>query len=207
MSTVVSTPAASPAVNGSSPTLYQFSVAQYHEMIRKGILRSGEPFELIEGYLVKKMTVHPPHVYVTGYLFDLFVRAVPTGWIVNMHAPITTRDSEPEPDISIIRGDRRQFLVQGRHPGPAEAELLIEVSESSLAFDRTTKLGIYAKAGIREYWIVDVAGRQVAVYTGPTGPADTPSYQHRTDFIPGQEIPVMLDGREVVRVKVAELFL
>ena len=114
---------------------------------------------------------------------------------------------KPEPDIVVVRGDRRQYLVQDRKPGPADTEFLIEVSDSSLMFDRTTKLGIYARARIQQYWIVDVAGRQVAVYSGPTGPGSAPTYQHRQDFVSGQEIPVLLAGQEVGRVKVAELFL
>ena len=207
MSTVVSSPVASSPGSISPPALYKFSVEQYHDMIRKGILKSGEPFELIEGILVKKMTVNLPHIHATHRLMDLFVRGLPISYVVFVQSPVTTPDSEPEPDIAVVRGDRSQFLAQGRKPGPEDTELLIEVAESSLAFDRTTKLGIYARAGIREYWIVDVINQRVAVYTGPTGPGSAPTYQHRTDFVPGQEIPVMLDGREAIRGKVAELFL
>ena len=202
-----SAPPAPPAPSVSMPELYRLSVAQYHEMARVGILKSGDPIELIEGILVRKMTVHQPHVFATGYLCDLFVRMVPVGWFVGTQAPITTTDSEPEPDISIIRGDRRQFLVQDRHPGPEDTEFLIEVSDSSLTFDRTTKLQIYARAQIRQYWIVDVDGRRVAVYSDPTGPNDAPTYAHRQDFVPGEEIPVLLGGHEVGRINVAELFL
>lgn len=189
------------------PTLHRLSIAQYHEMARQGILESGAPIELIEGVLVRKMTVNNAHMFATGYLFDLLVRWFPLGWFVNCQMPITTKDSEPEPDIAVVRGDRRQFLVQDRKPGPADIEFLIEVSDSSLAFDRTTKLEIYARASIQQYWIVDVEGRRVAVYTDPTGPGTAPSYQHQRDFVPGQEIPVLLSGKEVGRVEVAELFL
>ena len=189
------------------PELNRLSVAQYHEMARTGILRSGDPIELIEGLLVRKMTVNNPHIFGVGYLHELFTRLLPTGWFANGQSPITTPDSEPEPDITIVRGERRQFLVQDRKPGPADTEFLIEVSDSSLTFDRTTKLQVYARSGIQQYWIVDVVGRRVTVYSAPTGPGNAPAYQYSHDFAPGQEIPVVLGGLEVGRVEVAELFL
>ena len=213
MSTVVLMPFVPPVVSGPphpsdpSPPLYQLSVQQYHAMARKGILKNGEPVELLEGILVQKMTVNLPHIYATHYLMKQFVGMLPAGYEVFMQSPITTTDSEPEPDIAVVRGDLRHFLVQDRKPGPADTEFLIEVSDSSLAFDRTTKLRIYARASIEQYWIVDVADRRVAVHSGPTGPAPVPAYQHRQDFVPGQEIPVVLSGQEVGRVEVAELFL
>jgi Uma2 family endonuclease len=176
-------------------------------MARAGILKSREPVELIEGLLVRKMSINPPHTYATGHLHDLLRRMLPSGWFINEQSPITTTDSEPEPDLAVIRGDRRQYLVQDRHPGPADTEILIEVSDSSLAFDRTTKLQVYARAGVPQYWVVSIPDRGVEVHTGPTGPGTAPSYQHRQDFIPGQEIPVLLADREVGRVQVAELFL
>jgi Uma2 family endonuclease len=189
------------------PELYRLSVAQYHEMARTGILGSGDPIELIEGMLVRKMPINNPHIFATHYLMYFFLRLLPDGYLVYVQSPITTTDSEPEPDIAVVRGDLRQFLVQDRKPGPADTEFLIEVSASSLAFDRTTKLQVYARARIQQYWIVDVVGHRVAVHSGPTGPGNAPSYQHCQEFVPGQDIPVLLAGLEVGRVKVAELFL
>ena len=60
---------------------------------------------------------------------------------------------------------------------------------------------------IQQYWIVDVAGRRVTIHSGPTGPGNAPTYQHQQDFVPGQEIPVLLGGQELGRIQVAELFL
>ena len=216
MSTVMASPVA-PAVPPAPPPpsapiepmpeFYRLSVAQYHEMCRRGILGSGDRVELIEGILVRKMTVNLPHIFAMHYLMRRFFGLLPVGYEVYVQSPITTPDSEPEPDVAVVRGDLRQFLVQDRKPGPEDTEILVEVSDSSLAFDRTTKLQLYARAGVREYWIVDVEGRQVAVHSDPTGPGNAPTYQHRQDFIPGQEIPVSIDGREVGRIEVAELFL
>ena len=202
-----SAPPAPPAPSAPTPELYRLSVAQYHQMARTGILRSGEPVELIEGILVSKMTVNSPHIYTTHYLMRRFAAMLPVGHEVYVQSPITTTDSEPEPDIAVVRGDLRQYLVEDRKPGPDDTEFLIEVSDSSLTFDRTTKLQIYARASIPQYWIIDVIGRQVAVYSGPSGPATVPTYQHRQDFAPGQEIPVVLSGQEVGRIEVAVLFL
>jgi Uma2 family endonuclease len=206
-SATAAAPPTVPIPSAPMPELYRLSVAQYHEMARQEILKSGDPIELIEGMLVRKMTVNLPHIYATHYLVKRLGRMLPSGFEVYIQSPITTTDSEPEPDIAVVQGDLRQYLVQNRKPGPADTEFLIEVSDLSLAFDRTTKLRLYAKAQIQQYWIVDVIGHRVAVHSGPTGPSNAPAYQHRQEFVPGQEIPVMLDGLEVGRVKVAELFL
>ena len=196
-----------PVAIAPEPQPYRLSVTQYHAMIRADILGSGDRVELIEGILVRKMPVNNPHIFATNYLFDFLVRLVPVGAFVNCQAPITTKDSEPEPDVSVVRGDRRQYLVQDRKPSPDDIEILIEVSDSSLAFDRTTKLQVYARAGVPQYWVVSIPDRRVEVHTSPTGLAATPAYQQRQDFVPGQDIPVTLAGREVGRIVVADLFL
>ena len=127
--------------------------------------------------------------------------------IVDDQEPITTKDSEPEPDIAIYRGDRREYLIQMRHPGPEDTRLVIEVADSTLDTDQTTKHRIYARSNIPSYWIINISDRRVQVYSGPTGPGNAPTYQQRQDFVPGQEIPVLITGQEVGRIAVAELFL
>lgn len=198
---------AAPAPSGAPDPLYRVSVEQYHDMIRKGIFKDGDPVELLEGVLVRKMTKHQPHCFATQTLRDLLPRLLPSGWFVIDQDPVTTADSEPEPDVSVIRGTRRQYLEQGRHPGPPETGLVIEVADSSLDHDRTTKYRVYARAGIPTYWIVNLVDRQVEVYTGPTAPAPEPSYHQRVDFGPADDVPLVLDGQVVGRVRVADLLL
>ena len=133
----------------------------------------------------------------------LAVLEVIAGWFVNVQEPITTSTSEPEPDISVVRGTRRQFASQ--HPRPQDAGLLVEVAESSLAIDRGLMKQTYAAANIPIYWIVNLIDSQVEVYTDPTGPASQPDYRQRQDYGPTDAVPLVLDGHEVARIPVSEL--
>src|SRR4051794_9689051 len=120
--------------------VYRLSVEQYHAMIRHGILTDDDPVELLEGILVQQMGKNPPHTFATQFIRDELPPMMPAGlWFVSDQEPITTTDSEPEPDVFIVRGRRRDYLAQDRHPGPADMGLVIEVSESTLATDRGTK--------------------------------------------------------------------
>jgi Uma2 family endonuclease len=205
---VISTPLPDVRANGFPATaLYRLSVEQYHDMIRQGILKDGDPVELVEGVLVMKKTKNPSHCFATQTLRDLLHGLLPTGWFVDDQEPVTTQDSEPEPDIAVIRGQRRQYLEQDRHPGPRDTALVIEVADSSLHIDETAMLRAYARASVPVYWIVNLVDRRVQVYTAPTGPADPPTYGQRQDFGPAEEVPVVLDGHEAGRIAVSDLLL
>jgi Uma2 family endonuclease len=174
-------------------------------MARAGVLAEGEPVELLEGLLVRKMTIHPPHTFAVETLRDLLPPLLPRGWFANGQQPATTTDSEPEPDAYVARGERRAYVAEGRHPGPQDLALVVEVADASLRRDQTVKLRIYARAGVAVYWIVNLVDRRVEVYTDPTGPADEPLYRSRQDIGPDGEVPVVLDGREVGRIAVRDV--
>lgn len=181
----------------------RLSVDQYHKMMRTGILRSGDPIEFLEGLLVIKMSKNPPHVFANSRLHDLLSQLVPAGWFVNSQDPITTLESEPEPDGSVIRGSRRDYL--NRHPAPQDVGLIGEVADSSLTYDRGIKKRVYARAAIPVYWIINLEDRCIEVYTDPTGPADEPDYRQRQVFGENDLVPVVLDGMEVGKLEVKAL--
>jgi len=183
--------------------IWRFSVDQYHAMIRAGILTEDDPVELLEGWLVTKMPKNPRHSVVTQQTREALMRVLPSGWYVNTQEPITTADSEPEPDIAVVRGERRQYL--DHHPGPQDVSLLIEVADSSLQRDRTLKKRLYAAAGILVYWIVNLIDNQIEVYTDPSGPGDQPDYRHQQNYGPMDAIPVVIEGREVGHLVVQDL--
>jgi Uma2 family endonuclease len=197
----------SPSADASAaiPTelIYRLSVEQYHAMADHGILGEDDPVELLEGWLVQKMTKHPPHSLCTRRTRRALERVLPTGWYVDSQEPITLADSEPEPDVLVIRGEIDDY--PDRHPGPNEVPLVVEVAETSLRSDREMKQRVYARALIPVYWIANLIESKFEVYTDPTGPAEQPHYRQRQEFGPADEIPVVLDGVEVGRIPIGNM--
>ena len=183
--------------------IWRLSVDQYHAMIHAGILTDDDPVELLEGWLVAKMPKNPPHRAVTRLLRQVLERLVPAEWYVDSQEPITTDDSEPEPDVVVVRGETRHYL--DRHPGPNDVGLVIEVADTTLQRDRGFKKRLYARAGIPVYWIVNLSDNQCEVYTEPSGPEPQPDYRQRQDYGASDVIPVVLAGIEVGRIAVREL--
>lgn len=157
-------------------TVRPLTVEQYHRMIETGILPSGEPYELLDGYLVLKdrskagedpMTVGPDHSAGVELLGELGLELKRVGSRIRLQQPITIApDSEPEPDAAVVGGTIRDY--KDRHPGPADVSCVFEVADSSLSRDRSTKQRQYADAGIRQYVIVNLIEEVVEVYTSPS---------------------------------------
>lgn len=183
--------------------MYRFTVEQWHELIDRGKLTADDPVELIEAFPVFKMPKNPPHVAAIGLVTDVLSPLLPGGWHVRTQASITLADGEPEPDGAIARGRRLDY--SGRHPGPADVALLIEVSDSTLDRDRGMKLRTYARAGVCCYWIVNLVDRQVEVYADPAPTADVPRYGPPAVYMPGDAVPLTLDGQLVGHVGVADV--
>ena len=182
--------------------IWPLSVDQYHAMIHAGILTDDDPVELLEGWLVAKMPKNPPHRAVTRLIRQVLERLVPAEWYVDSQEPITTDDSEPEPDVVVVRGETRHYL--DRHPGPHDVGLVIEVADTTLQRDRGFKKRLYARASIPVYWIVNLSDNQCEVYTEPSGPEPQPDYRQRQDYGASDVIPVVLAGVEVGRIAVQE---
>jgi Uma2 family endonuclease len=186
-------------------TFRRFTLDEYHKLIEIGVLVDGEPYELLEGHLVLKMSRGTPHDSIILVLTKRFVRLAPMGWEPRVRSAITlTNNSEPEPDFALVRGDETTF--RKRHPNPADIGLVAEVSDSSLAIDRHDKGSIYAANGIPVYWVVNVPEKLVEVYTQPSGTGDAATYAHRQDYVPGSAVPVTLDGVQVGTVSVNDIF-
>ena len=202
MTTLMSPGRPTPATVPDVP-IYRLTVDQYHDMIRRDTLSDREPLELLEGWLVPKVGEDAIGAAAVEVTADLLRAIVPTGWVVRGPHPVTTPDSEPEPDVTVARGSQRDYFR--RHPTPADAGLIVEVANSGVAHDRGIKRRLYARAGVPTYWIVVLPERVVEVYTDPSGPAAEPAYATTRRFADGEHVPVVIDGREVGTAAVADL--
>ncbi len=194
-----------PVPQSAIPTepIYRLSVEQYHLMVEAGILHSGDPVELIHGWLVHKIRKTPRHSVATHLLYDIFEALNLGGWHIATQDAVTLSDSEPEPDGSLIRGDFTDY--HSRHPGPEEVALVVEVADGTLPRDRDIRKPLYAAARIPVYWIVNLKDGQLEIFTDPTGPGAEPDYRKQFVLGPTDEVPVVIAGREVARIPVREL--
>lgn len=199
------TPEASEAITVAPvyAPLYRMTVEKYHDMIAADILTEDDPIELLEGYLVTKMPKNPRHRFTTQTLHIFLEKLLPSAYFGDAQEPITTLDSEPEPDVAIIRGMREDYL--DRHPYPQDIALVIEVSDSTLRQDRITKQRIYAAGGIPIYWLINLTAQTLEVYTQPSGTGIDARYQQRTDYTRDDLIPLVLDGRQIATLKLGDV--
>lgn len=172
---------------------FRLSVQSYHHLGELGLL--GTDVELLDGFIIKKMPKSPLHRLIVRRLFNLLSALLPAGFTINKEDPLTTAGSEPEPDISVVRGDSEDYAQ--RHP--ATAELAIEVAVSSEEID-FRKAAIYAEAGVKEYWIVEPLAKKVTVFRSPNGR----SYEHTTVCHGTQT--VTCSALPTLRVALPELF-
>jgi hypothetical protein len=144
----------------------RFTRAEYYRMVEAGILGPRDRVELIRGEIVEMSPIGRRHRAFVGNLNHLLAPPLDGRAIVWVQLPVVlTDDSEPEPDLMVLR--RRAQSYKEREADADDVLLLIEVSDTSLAYDRSTKQRLYAQAGIAEYWIVDCEAEAVEVYRDP----------------------------------------
>ncbi len=165
-------------------TTRKFTVDEYHTMIRSGILQEDDRVELLAGEIVEMSPISSKHAGCLKRLVEFFsVLLVRKEVHLGVQDPIFISDtSEPQPDLCLLK--YRRIAYSDHHPRPHEIYLLIEISDSSRTIDREIKLPIYAKAGIREVWLVDLVNEIIERYLEPKGNA----YQRIEKYIAGQEI-------------------
>jgi Uma2 family endonuclease len=174
--------------------LYRLTPAQYQSATEQGILTEADTVELLKGYLIAIMTKNPPHTVATELIRDSIQRLLKPTWFVRAQEPLITGNSVPEPDVMIVRGSPRDYLMQ--HPSAADVALVVEVADSSVAQDRSIKLEVYAQAGIPVYWIVNLAERCIEVYTDPyTFAQDSGGrYLNQRVYAGSESIPLVVMG-------------
>lgn len=166
------------ALETTRPGFERLTVAQFHRMIELGILPEGVPVELIDGFLVRKdssdagtgpMTHGPRHAYYLQRFVrwaETVTRELGALFHVRQQLPLTLTQSEPEPDVTIVRGDVNDS--RDRHPGAGDCWLVGEVSDGSLGYDRSVKAKMYAAAGIPVYILVNAPEQVLEIYLMPS---------------------------------------
>ena len=182
--------------------MHRFSVDDYHRMGDVCILCEDDRVELLEGWIVPKMNRKPPHDAVIAILEEQLRTRIPANWHVRIQSAITTADSEPEPDLAVVRGTARDYL--SRHPGPGDIGLVIEVSDTTLDRDHF-KRRLYARAAIANYWIINLVEAIVEVYSEPVGTGASAAYAKRVDCPVGDSVPLILAGQQIDQIPVSEL--
>lgn len=143
---------------------------EYDRLVELGIF-AGERLELLDGVLVVREPQGSPHAAMVGQVGDVLRVAFGAEWHVRLQAPVALDDdSEPEPDVAVVAGAFRDYL--GDHP--SRPVLVVEVAESSLRLDRRMKSGLYARARLREYWIVNLVDRVLEVHRDPEPTTEAP---------------------------------
>ena len=177
--------------------------AEYDRLIDLGIFQPGEHLELLGGHLIVSEPQGTLHATAVGLVEDALRACFGSGWVVRGQMPIALDDeSEPEPDVAVVPGSRRDY--ETAHP--ARPVLVVEVAESSLATDRGTKAALYARAGIEDYWIVNLIDRVVEVCRDPVTTAAQSADSGYRDIVirrPGDSIAPL--ARPDASVEVAAL--
>ncbi|MGI8740218.1 MAG: Uma2 family endonuclease [Gammaproteobacteria bacterium] len=150
-----------------APQPYRFNVDEYHRMGEAGIFHEDQRLELIDGEVVEMSPTGSPHVASINRLNRLFVMCLGNKGIVSVQNPVRlSAHTELQPDLALL--EAREDDYESRLPIPEDVFLVIEVADSSAQSDRKVKAPLYARAGIRELWIVDVPNRTLEVHTAPS---------------------------------------
>ena len=168
-----------------SVTLAKWTLDHYHRMVAGGVL-DDRPVELLRGEIVEMSPEREIHAYLLTEATKYLIRMVGDRADIRQDHPITLPgyDSEPEPDIAVVRPLGRVYL--DHHPYPDDIFWLIEFSDSSLAKDLDDKRRLYAQAQIPEYWVVDLQQLQLVVFRNPEGT----DYRLTTTITSGEVIPL-----------------
>ena len=179
-----------------APARHRLTVHDYHRMADAGIFGEDDRIELIDGDLIDMAPIGQGHAAVVARLTRALFMACADRAIVWPQNPIRLDQStEPQPDVAVLR-HRADFYADGERPGPADVLLLVEAADSSLRYDRTVKVPLYARAGIAEYWIVDLQGQVVDAYQGPAGDGCREKTAHQA----AEQVVLLIASEIVVRL-------
>ena len=178
---------------------HKLDVATYNGMNDAGLFGPDDRVELIEGELIDMAPIGQDHASTVNELAETLILACAGAAYVSVQNPIAVDNyNEPQPDLAICRA--RPDRYRKTRPGPADVLVLIEVADSTLRFDRTVKLRVYARAGVAEFWLVDLKRRVLEVYRLPVGDQYTAMTTH------GAQDTLSLSLAPTIQVSLAQVF-
>ena len=170
--------------------LRRFTLDEYHWLIDNGFFKENDRVELVEGILVDMSPNNPPHIRTVNRLRRIFSLLDARADIeVRTQGPVTIPEQMTEPEPDLVISTESGLELDERHPYPSEILLLMEVSDSSLTYDRSLKRAIYAKAGIAEYWLWNLVDGFLEVYRDPRTPVSgEAAYQTKLTYHRGESV-------------------
>ena len=148
-----------PARVVARPAVKTWTVPEFHQMGELGWFE-GRRAMLIRGVILEDDAMNPPHAIAGTKTEDLIREYFGRGWHVRVQKPLVLgQTTDPEPDVAVVIGRPGDYMAH-----PTTAELIVEISDTSLRYDTTEKMSLYAAAMIREYWVLDINGRQLLVH-------------------------------------------
>ena len=169
-------------MSAAAPQLRLWTREEYYKMADAGVFRPGERVELIGGRIVSMSPQYSPHFSGIRLVEDTLRTIFNAGYDVRVQGPLDLSPaSQPEPDVTVVRGTIRDYAKAH----PTTAELVVEVSESTLAYDRGEKASLYASAGIPDYWVLNLVDRCLEVHRDPVPMTGQPygyGYRTRTQY-------------------------
>jgi hypothetical protein len=196
-----------PEVPAESPEWvpYRMTAEEYFKAVEADVFPPDRRIELWEGQIYEKMARKRPHSIAASKFAVSLLPSLPKGWFPWLESPILIDDfTAPLPDLAIIRGEPDDYGDRG-NPTAGDIGVVIELADSNLRKNRTKTLAIYARAGLPCYWLVNLVAGRVEVYSKPRIEGEVASYASAEFFEPGNDVPLVLDNREVARIPVSDL--
>ena len=171
-------------------TRRKFSIDEYHQLVDLGFFSENDRIELIRGEIIEMSPKRTPHSVCNSLLWKQLYELVVKQAEIRVQEPIIlASNSEPEPDVVIAKKKADNYL--SGHPRVEDIILAIEISDSTLQYDRETKLPLYAEAGINNYWIVNLVDNRLEVYTNPFDDIQNKfDYRHKSIILPNEHINI-----------------
>ena len=179
------------------------TVDEYCQGLVQGEFGAAGSVELLEGHVVAKARRSLRHDGAVEKIREVLAKILPGGWHLQVAQAIVTPDSQPEPDVAIVADalDSRT----SRPPRGEEIALIVEAADASLALDRRLKGRVYARAGILNYWVLNLIDSQLEVYSNPSGPVQMPGFQEHRIYRGDDKLSLVIGLDDLGMVRVADM--